>query len=71
MDTAFETGAYPSMTTDRLRFMIGAKRGGLQAERELARRIAVDAGDASQATDGEKLHGRVGRRIYEENGGVI
>lgn len=64
MDNGFKTALYPSMTAMQLRAAFGEKAKG-----ELARRIAVDAGDATLATDGDKLHGRVGKRSLIENGG--
>jgi hypothetical protein len=69
MDAGFKSRAFPAMTTEGLRIAIGAGRGSAAMIAERDRRVAVDAGDASQASDGDKLHGRVGKRVLKENGG--
>lgn len=69
-DAAFRTAAYPSLTTAEIRAAIAGGRGTDTMRAELERRIAVDAGDRDQATDGERLHGRVGARVLAENGGA-
>jgi len=62
MDAAFATGKYPAYTTAQLKdFVVIAKGNGTSVEvigamvREIGRRAAVEAGDVSQMTAGERL----------------
>jgi len=74
-DLAFQTAAYPSMTTKELQAFVDnhpKERGSSHPDyskvaamvREISRREAVEAGDYSQATDGERLRAvRAGKDI--------
>lgn len=55
MDASFATAKFPSYTTVELATWIADGRGSPAMAAELARREAVEAGDVSQMTPGERL----------------
>lgn len=55
MDSAFQTAAYPSYTTDDLRHMLRTRPSCLPIWDEIHRRERVAAGDMTVATPGERL----------------
>lgn len=69
MDSAFTPAPYPSLTLRDLRQLRATGTATTAHLTELDRRIAVDAGNHARATNGERLHGKVGARLYRENGG--
>lgn len=58
-DTAFKTAPYPAYTTAELRRWIAegvdTEEANARISGEIARREAVEAGDVSQMTPGERL----------------